>query len=157
MIQAGPNRVLAGSVLVLNRHYAAMHVVTVRRAFVMLFRDTAEVIDSEAGSFANYDFPSWCAVSELRSEEASPEDDWLRRVDIPILVPRVIRVKRFDRLPRPALRFNRRSLFARDGHQCQYCGSQFPNNQLSLDHVVPRSRGGKTSWENVVAACQPCN
>ncbi|HEV2968692.1 MAG TPA: HNH endonuclease, partial [Pirellulales bacterium] len=55
------------------------------------------------------------------------------------------------------LRFNRRNIFARDGNQCQYCGRHFPTSELSLDHVVPRSRGGDTCWENIVCACVSCN
>jgi 5-methylcytosine-specific restriction endonuclease McrA len=69
----------------------------------------------------------------------------------------VIRLVRFDRVPRQALRFNRRNLLARDGNCCQYCGRSHPASQLSLDHVVPRSRGGQTSWDNVVCCCVSCN
>jgi 5-methylcytosine-specific restriction endonuclease McrA len=69
----------------------------------------------------------------------------------------VIRLVGCDRSPRQGLRFNRRNVFARDGNLCQYCGSHFPLSELSLDHVVPRSRGGLTSWENIVCACVACN
>ena len=55
------------------------------------------------------------------------------------------------------MKFNRRNIFARDGNQCQYCGKKFPTSELSLDHVVPRSQGGKTTWENIVCACVDCN
>jgi 5-methylcytosine-specific restriction endonuclease McrA len=69
----------------------------------------------------------------------------------------VIRLLSFDRLPKRSLRLNRHTIFARDGHRCQYCNRRFPGSQLSLDHVVPRSRGGQTTWENVVCACLQCN
>ena len=150
-------RGLSGSVLVLNRSYMAVHVVTVRRAFVLLYRRTAEVIHIEDGQFANYDFPTWSELSVLHALEACDSDDWIRCVNFAIQVPRVIRLTRFDRTPRQTLRFNRRNLLARDNHRCQYCGLSFPMNQLSLDHVVPRSRGGATSWENVVCSCVTCN
>ena len=157
MIERNPGHALNTSVLVLNRAYLAVHVVSVRRAFGLLFRATAEVIHVEDGHYANYDFSSWCEWSELRAEEPAEHDDWVRTVQAPIQVPRVIRLKRFDRLPRQTLRFNRRNLFARDGHCCQYCGDSFPTQLLSIDHVVPRSRGGETTWENVVCSCIACN
>lgn len=149
---------LTASVLVLNRFYLAVHVVNVRRAFGLLYRELAEVLDIEDGQYANYDFATWLEMSELRSfEERRSEDDWVQSVTFEIQVPRVIRLLRYDRVPRQTMRFNRRSLFARDGHRCQYCGTTPPSHQLSLDHVVPRSRGGDTSWENVVCCCVRCN
>ena len=74
-----------------------------------------------------------------------------------IQVPRVIRLLCYDRLPKQSLHLNRRNVLARDGHLCQYCGRHFPIHQLSLDHVIPRSRGGMSTWENVVCACLACN
>lgn len=151
---AGP---LQSSVLVLNRLYCAVHVVNVRRAFGMLFRERAEVIHFEEGAFANYNFRSWREVSQLRAEAKQPHEDWVRAVSFQIQVPRVIRLLQFDRLPKRQLRLSRRSVLARDEHTCQYCGRQFPSRQLSLDHVIPRSCGGTTTWENVVCACLECN
>ena len=74
-----------------------------------------------------------------------------------IQVPRVIRLLSYDRLPRRSLRLNRHTLLARDEHRCQYCGRRMPVSQLSMDHVIPRSRGGQTTWENIVCACLSCN
>ena len=148
---------LAASVLVLNRLYMAVHVVGVRRAFGLLYRDLAEVIHVEDGRFANYDFQAWLEVSELSAEDKQPYDDWVRTVCFQIQVPRVIRLLFYDRMPRHSLRLNRHTVFARDEHRCQYCGDRLPGSQLSLDHVLPRSRGGSTSWENVVCACLKCN
>ena len=149
--------VLNTSVLVLNRHYMAIRVVTARRAFVLLYRDVAEVIDIEEGQFSNYDFDSWRELSVLRAEEKCSYDDWVQAVNFEVQVPRVVRLIRFDRQHMATLRLNRRNLLARDGHCCQYCGKSLPASQLSLDHVMPRSRGGETSWENVVASCVKCN
>jgi 5-methylcytosine-specific restriction endonuclease McrA len=151
------NDALSASVLVLNRLYMAVHVVGVRRAFGLLCRDLAEVIHLEDGSFANYDFQSWRDVSELRAEFKQPNEDWIRAVTFEIQVPRVIRLLFFDRLPRRSLRLNRHTVLARDEHRCQYCGRRYPTGQLSLDHVIPRSRGGATTWDNVVCACLSCN
>jgi len=148
---------LAASVLVLNRLYLAVHVIGVRRAFGLLCRDVAEVIHLEGGTFANYDFQSWREISELRAEEKQPGEDWIRAVHFEIQVPRVIRLLWYDRLPKRSLRLNRQTVLARDDHRCQYCGRRMPNSQLSMDHVIPRSRGGQTTWENVVCACLACN
>jgi 5-methylcytosine-specific restriction endonuclease McrA len=150
-------RALNASVLVLNRHFMAVRVITARHAFILLFREVAEVIDIEEGQFNNYDFECWCELSRMRMEEKDTHDDWVRAVNFEIQVPRIIRLTRFDRQHATTLRLNRRNLFARDDHRCQYCGQVLPANQLSLDHVVPRSRGGETTWENVVASCVKCN
>ena len=154
--------VLTSSVLVLNRMYVAVRVVNVRRAFVMLYRDSAEVIHVENGAYANYDFQTWCELSQCWCEESSmlagsDHGDWVRAVRYRIQAPRIIRLLRFDQAPRQTIRLNRRTLFARDGHRCQYCGNAYPHSQLSFDHVTPRSRGGATCWENVVTCCLTCN
>lgn len=149
---------LGMSVLVLNRAFVAVHVTNVRRALTLLFRQLAEVIHVEDGRFAAHDLESWREVSALRSSFTEPgDDDWVRGVGYVLCAPRVIRLVSCDRGPRQRLRFNRRNVFARDGNQCQYCGKTFPTSELSLDHVVPRSRGGITSWENIVCACVACN
>ena len=157
MSQEERGRALNSSVLVLNRHYMAVRVITARRAFILLYREAAEVIDIEDGQFCNHDFESWCELSQLRSEDERAEDDWIRAVHFDIQVPRIMRLIRFDKQYSATLRLNRRNLFARDGHCCQYCGQSLPPSQLSLDHVMPRSRGGPTTWENVVASCVRCN
>ena len=149
---------LGMSVLVLNRSFVAVHVTNVRRALTLLFRQLAEVIHVVDGRFATHDLESWRELSALRSSFADPgDDDWIRGVGYVLCAPRVIRLVSCDQGPRQRLRFNRRNVFARDGNQCQYCGKTFPTSELSLDHVVPRSRGGITSWENIVCACVACN
>jgi 5-methylcytosine-specific restriction endonuclease McrA len=148
---------LSSSVLVLNRYYMAVHVVNVRRALGLLFRELAEVIHFEEGQYGNYNFESWREISAMRASFKGQHDDWIRGVNFELQAPRVIRLLSYDRVPKQSIRFNRRNLFARDGNHCQYCGKTFPTSELSLDHVMPRSRGGETSWENVVCACVACN
>lgn len=149
---------LNSSVLLLNRQYIAIHVVDVRRAFVLLLRRLAEVIQIEDGQWSNYDFESWREVSELQAQlKEDPHQDWIRSVSFEIQVPRVLRLLHYDRVPKQRVRLNRRNIFARDGNHCQYCGKRFPTNELSLDHIVPTCRGGETSWENLVCACVRCN
>lgn len=148
---------LAASVLVLNRLYLAVHIIGVRRTFGLLVRGLAEVIDIEAGGFLNFDFQSWRDACEQRASNKQPNEDWIRAVNFEIQVPRVIRLLCFDRLPKQDFRLSRRNILARDDHSCQYCGQHFPSHQLSIDHVMPRSRGGATSWANLVCACLTCN
>lgn len=148
---------LGSSVLVLNRFYLAVHVITVRRAFGLLFRNLAEVVQLEEGQYANYDIHTWRELSELKSSFKEPDEDWVRSVNFEIQVPRIIRLVLYDRLPKQVIRFNRRNVFARDGNRCQYCGKRFPTSELSLDHVIPRSKDGQTTWDNVVCSCVKCN
>lgn len=153
----GASSALDSSVLVLNRLYMAVHVIGVRRAFNLLCKEVAEVVTFEDGYYQSYDFQSWREVSEARARFKEPDDDFIRTVQFEIQVPRVIRLLGYDRLPRQRVKFNRRNLFARDSNRCQYCGKRFPTSELSLDHVVPRSRNGGSSWENIVCACLKCN
>lgn len=148
---------LDSSVLVLNRLYMAVHVISVRRAFCLLCKELAEVVTIEDGYYQSYDFQSWREVSEAHARFKGPDDDYVRTVHFEIQAPRIIRLLGYDRLPRQRVKFNRRNLFARDGNRCQYCGKRFATSELSLDHVVPRSRGGGSNWENIVCACLKCN
>ena len=116
-------------VLVLNASYEPLNVCSVRRAHVLVWKGKAEVLESLPGG--------------LRS--ATDTFPW----------PHVIRLVQYVRVPRAIKRkISRRALFARDGWRCVYCGSA---GRLTLDHVVPRSRGGDSVWENVVTSCAPCN
>jgi 5-methylcytosine-specific restriction endonuclease McrA len=149
---------LESSVLVLNKLFMAVHVISVRRAFCLLCKELAEVVSLEDGQFATYDFVTWRELSEYRAANfRRVDDDWVRTVNSQIQVPRVIRLLEYDKLPKQAVKFNRRNIFARDNNQCQYCGKRFSTAELSLDHVVPRSQGGVSTWDNIVCACLNCN
>lgn len=141
----------------LNRHYMAVRVTSVRRALSLLYRNLAEVIHVEGGQYLSYDFDSWREISELKHEFEPQEHDWLRTVRFSVAVPRIIRLTLYDRLPRRQVKFNRKNIFARDNVRCQYCGRKCPTSELSIDHVVPRSQNGTTTWENVVTCCLECN
>ena len=117
-----------GRALVLNASYEPLCVVTARRAVVLVLMEKADVLHDTG--------------AEMHSE----------RVSVPI--PSVIRLRYYVKVPyRRRAPLNRRAVFARDDHRCQYCGA----TAESIDHVVPRARGGQHVWENVVAACRPCN
>jgi 5-methylcytosine-specific restriction endonuclease McrA len=120
------------SVLVLNASYEPMHVVSVRRAVVLLLKEKAQLVEA--------------AESVLRSQH----------VELP--TPVVIRLVTYIRIRRRwNLPVSRRGVLARDGYTCQYCGAQPGKRELTIDHVVPRSKGGTKTWENLVTACGPCN
>ncbi len=157
-MKPGPNAALEASVLVLNKMFMAVHVISARRAFCLLVKDLAEVVSLEEGQYATYDFITWRELSEFRAKNfREAEEDWVRTPSCEIQVPRVIRLLEYDKLPKQTVKFNRRNIFARDANQCQYCGRKFVTSELSLDHVVPRSQGGQTTWENIVCACVDCN
>ena len=145
------------SVLVLNKYYMPLRIIGARRALALLWSRQAEVISCEEGRYNNYDFHSWRDMSQLKKTFAPDEDDWISTVNFYIAVPRIVRLLFYDRLPRTGVKFNRRNIYARDENKCQYCGKRFPTNELSLDHIIPRSLGGITTWENIVCACTGCN
>lgn len=141
-------RALATRVLVVNRHLQAVHITNARRAFILLWTDLARALDE---TWVAHDFAAW---------ESVPPSDGDLAVGTsrgPIRVPRVVQLVTFDRLPRAVVRLTRRNILLRDGHTCQYCGRVAHPRELNLDHVVPRSRGGPLSWENLVCSCRACN
>jgi 5-methylcytosine-specific restriction endonuclease McrA len=114
--------------LLLNASFEPLCVVSSRRAVVLVLKEKAEIVHRNG--------------AEFRSERRA------------VPVPSVIRLNHFVRVPfRATAPLSRRAVFARDGHRCQYCGS----NAENLDHVVPKSRGGRHAWDNVVASCRACN
>lgn len=117
------------AVLVLNQNYEPLNVCNVRRAIVLVFDGKAEILESRAAFVTS---PSTSVAS-----------------------PSVIRMVYLIRRPRPRVKLTRREVFIRDGFSCQYCGRQV--NDLTIDHVVPKSRGGGHAWDNLVSACKPCN
>ena len=128
---AAARRLTRGRVLVLNASYEPLNVCTVRRALVLLLKEKAEVLENGDGV--------------LRSETMQLDR------------PEVIRLVSFVKVPRDIhrRRITRKAVLARDGWTCQYCGTTRPS--LTVDHVIPRSRGGASVWENIVASCAPCN
>ena len=144
-------------VLVLNRFYTAIRVISARRAFTMLCKEIAEVIAVEQGRYVNYDFETWAEVAALQREFEPNAYTWVHTPRLVLAVPKIIRLLGYDKLPRQEVKLNRRNIYARDHNQCQYCGGHYSTRELTLDHVVPRVQGGLHSWENLVVACVKCN
>jgi len=157
MVYADIKSGLYCNVLVLNKHYMAIRITSAKRAFSFLYQKLAEVVYCEEGNYCNYDFDSWCELSQVKRSFEPDGHDWVATVNFHIAVPRIIRLLGYDRLPRNHVKFNRRNIFARDKNHCQYCGKKYPTSELSLDHVIPKSMGGNATWSNIVCSCVKCN
>ncbi len=140
--------ILNSKVLVLNRSYLPVHVTSVKRAFCLLYQGVARAVDEQ---YRTFDFDSWRDLGvEMHQERVGLVGGVIR-------VPRVLLLIAYERIPRRHVRFSRFNIFARDNNTCQYCGHRFPRTELNLDHVIPRSRGGLSIWENIVCSCHVCN
>jgi len=147
------NHSIDRQVLVLNRLWQPINLCSARRAIGLLFLGHAQAVGTFGEEqFSTHDFESW-----LRLEER-PED-WpvVNTVSSCFCLPSIIVLAAFDRLPRKEVKFSRENIFQRDGYLCQYCRKKFDTRELNLDHVIPRDKGGATSWENVVTSCIRCN
>ena len=127
--QNGAKSLLDNSVLVLNQNYEPLSVCSVRRAMLLIMRGKAE------------------AVEKLEAV--------VRSVSQEFAVPSVVRLERYIYAPRRRVVLSKRNVLKRDRNQCQYCGRH--DGKLTIDHVVPRTRGGPSTWENMVCACSACN
>jgi hypothetical protein len=137
---------LNSSVLVLNRCFLPIHVTSVRRAFSLIYRDVARAVDEQ---YQTFDFEEW------RRLAVCGRGDWVGTPGGAMRVPRVILLRCFDRIPRRHVRYSRINVFARDRFTCQYCGEKPHRSQLNLDHVIPRSLGGETTWRGRSGARRP--
>lgn len=141
--------VLERPTLVLNRTWQPVGVSPVARSLVMVWNDTARIVDP--ADFRTYTWADW---SELVPREDEP---CIRSPRLQIRVPEVVVLTKYDRLPVKAVAFSRRNIFKRDRYTCQYCGAQPGSEELTIDHVLPRSQGGVSTWDNCVLACIACN
>ena len=141
--------VLERPTLVLNRNWQPVAVSTVSRSLVKVWNESARIVDP--ASFQLYTWEDW---SQVKPADGDPVifTQWMS-----LRVPEVITLTRYDRLPIRIVAFSRRNVFKRDGYMCQYCGCRPGSEELTIDHIVPRSRGGVSSWTNCVLACIDCN
>ena len=140
---------LSQPTLVLNRSWYAIATTTVRRALCLLYNEAAQAIRPE--TYELHGFESWADLA------VRPDAPCVHTVRLRIRVPEVVVLTQYDRVPRKSMPFTRRGLFRRDASTCQYCGAQPGTSWLTIDHVLPRSRGGRSSWTNCVLACVQCN
>ncbi len=143
-----------GNVLVLNQFWQAVNVCSVKRAICLLYQNHARVVREDGGRFGTFSFDDW---KDFSARSAAPDEECVHAVTFKIRIPRVILLVFYDKMPNKEVKFTRKNIYERDGNRCQYCGRRSEPTQLNLDHVVPLDRGGRTTWENVVCSCIPCN
>lgn len=141
--------VLDRPTLVLNRNWQPVGVASVARSLIKLWNGAARVIDPE--SYQLYTWSDWARLQPAEGEL------FIETVRFRLRVPEVISLTDYDRVPTNSVTFSRRNVFKRDRFTCQYCGIQPGSEELTIDHVIPRSQGGATTWENCVLACVECN
>jgi 5-methylcytosine-specific restriction endonuclease McrA len=135
--------------LVLNRSWSAITTTSVRHALVLACRKVARIICPE--TYQAYELSDWAELSATRDGPA---------IYTPLLripVPEIIVLTRYNGFPRRGVAFSRRNIYRRDDYTCQYCGARPGSELLSIDHILPRSRGGTSTWDNCVIACLKCN
>lgn len=139
------------SALVLNQSFYAVHITGVRQVMAMLYTGEAEAVDENC---VCYDFKDWAELSSMMSES---RNGFINTVTMRVAVPDVIRLTRYNRLPKRAVKFSRSNLYRHYNRKCSYCACQVSTQEATWDHVVPRAKGGTTDWSNIVLACKPCN
>jgi 5-methylcytosine-specific restriction endonuclease McrA len=134
---------------VLNRNWQPVNIATVARALVLVWNESARVVDP-----ADYQLYTWDDWTQLRPQEG---ERFIQAVRFRLRVPEVVALTGYDRMPTAVVSFSRRNIFKRDHYTCQYCGEQPGSEDLTIDHVVPRAQGGESRWDNCVLACVACN
>jgi len=142
---------IEGSVLVLNKSWIAVNMASVRRAVTLVYSDHAKVVSTE--DYSTYTFEDWIRTNG----NGNGEHDYVHTVSFSFRVPEVIVLNAYGGIPRKDMVLTRKAIFERDGNTCQYCGRKMRREKLTIDHIVPRSRGGGDSWSNLVLACLECN
>jgi 5-methylcytosine-specific restriction endonuclease McrA len=144
--------VLDRPALVLNRNWVAIQTTTVKEAIGLVAKGSARIIEPD--SFVAHDLETWNDVSRAKARFGGAV---IRSARLEIAPPEVILLTAYEGMGERAVVFSRRNLFKRDRFTCQYCGAQPGPEELTIDHVAPRSRGGVSSWENCALACVACN
>ncbi len=141
-------------VLVLNKHMAAIGVVPLSRAIIMLWSEyandepKASIIDDGCQPW------TWEEWAMLKPEDG---EEGIRSCSGLFKIPEIIKLHKYDKLPQHQIHFSRRTIYKRDGNTCMYCHKKPGTEELTIDHVIPRSAGGQTTWDNCVLACVDCN
>lgn len=137
-------------VLVLNKGGSAIHIIDWQKAMSLMFQGAVRILDRD---YVNYEYPDWLVFSELYSDSYPT----IGTVTGKIVIPEIIALKVYDRLPTRDVKYSRQTLFERDHFVCAYCGEKFDKKKLTIEHIVPRDQGGKTTWMNTITACFACN
>lgn len=146
-------KVLGEPVLVLNKRWVPIHTTSVQDAISLVAKGSAFILEPDTGE--RHELISWNDVS--RAKKSLGDGVMIRSSRLALLPPEIIILSKYEDQAARTVVFSRRNLFKRDKYTCQYCGAQPGPESLTIDHVVPRSKGGKSTWENSVLACMPCN
>lgn len=138
-------------VLVLNKSWAPIHIIDFKRAISLVYQEKVVSLDHE---MIHYNLTDWVEFSRLCEDKDYYK---VKSISMDIAIPEIIVSTTFKRLPSRKVKYSRQNVFTRDGHICAYCGKKFKHKELTIDHIIPRSQGGMTKWDNVVGACFPCN
>jgi len=151
--------ILTSRVLVLNSNFVPINIISLKKALIKLVKNVAEIVTIENERYSSWNFTSWAEISELRRdfEELGKYDEIIGLGGFTFIIPRIIRVLTYDRFFKHPIKLNRKNIFARDKCICQYCHKKFSPQNLSIDHIIPRSQGGQSIWENLVCSCYKCN
>jgi 5-methylcytosine-specific restriction endonuclease McrA len=139
-------------VLVLNKNWAPINVTNAKEAICLVMKGSAVIIDPE--TYEPHDLRTWIDVSAARK---ALEGAVIRTPRLHLIVPEVIRLSAYQGMGERTVVFSRRNIFKRDKYTCQYCGAQPGPAELTIDHILPKSKGGKSEWTNCVLACLECN
>lgn len=143
---------LSRSALVLNKRWVPIQLATMKEAISLVAKGHAMIV--EPGTYATHDILSWNDASKAQAKFG---DAVIRSCKLALVPPEVIVLTQYDGQAQRSVVFSRKNLFKRDKYTCQYCGVQPGPEELTMDHILPRSKGGVSSWENTVLACIECN
>lgn len=138
-------------VLVLNKYFIPVSLTSWKRAIKLVFLERADVVDEE---YRTYNFRDWFEISQMIKEHPA---GFIYTPKFKIAIPEIIALKFYDKVQFEEPQLTRRNIYEHYGYRCCYCGKKFSTEKLNIDHIIPRSRGGKTEWENVVTSCIDCN
>lgn len=145
--------------LVLNSSYIPISIIPTKKALKMVYKNRAEFVEVDNGYYSCYDFNSWADLSAFKEESGiKSDDDYIyfgdgKKIDFPF----IIRAIYYSGIAYEKVKLTRRNIYIRDEYTCAYCGKKFNTEKLNIDHVIPKSRGGRNVWSNVVCSCVPCN
>lgn len=142
---------MVADVLVLNKNYYAIQIVSWKKAMSLMYQELASAIDE---NYTDFPFEDWKELSKLMEDHPN---GFVHTPNFKVAIPDIIRLSKYDRLPIRDVKFNRRNIYQHYHNLCCYCNHKFETKHLNLDHVIPKSRGGRTDWTNIVTSCLKCN